>query len=77
MNDVTVYSSNKCVYCVILKNFLRDQNIEFKEINVDEKPDIVQKLIMSSGQMGIPQTEVNGKWVVGYKPDAIMNAIND
>ncbi|MBU5213977.1 glutaredoxin family protein [Heyndrickxia oleronia] len=77
MEPVTVYTTNQCVYCVMLKNFLLDQNIPFKEINVDQNPRIVQKLIDMTGKMGVPQIEINGKWVVGYDPNQIMKAFEN
>lgn len=76
MNSVTVYTTTRCPYCVMLKNFLFQQNIPFKEVNVEMYPDIMEMLVRTTGQMGVPQSEVNGKWVVGYDPASIMNALN-
>lgn len=76
MNDVTVYTTNQCAYCVLLKNFLAEQEVPFKEVNVETNPEIVQQLIQKTGRMGVPQTEVNGRWVVGYDPNSIMQALN-
>lgn len=57
------------------KELLVDQNIPFKEINVETKPEIMNQLVNETGQMGVPQTEVNGKWVVGFDPNNIMLAL--
>ncbi|HHW36436.1 MAG TPA: glutaredoxin family protein [Bacillales bacterium] len=76
MNSVTVYTTNRCPYCVMLKNFLTQQNIPFKEVNVEENPEIMQQLVRTTGQMGVPQSQVNGKWVVGFDPNGIMTALN-
>ncbi|MCM3715901.1 glutaredoxin family protein [Alkalihalobacillus oceani] len=75
MNQITVYTSNHCRYCVMLKNFLSDQNISYKEVNVETNPAIMQQLVEKTGQLGVPQTEVNGQWVVGYDPNSIMSAL--
>lgn len=77
MKQVTVYSSNRCVYCVMVKNFLTQQNVPFQEVNVDDQPDIVQRLIQTTGRMGVPQTDINGNWVVGYDPNSIMKALEE
>ncbi|PAV28710.1 NrdH-redoxin [Virgibacillus profundi] len=71
MNSVTVYTTAQCPYCVMLKNFLSEQNIPFNEVNVNTKPEMMQKLVQTTGQLGVPQTEVNGQWIVGYDPDNI------
>ncbi|KHF41166.1 glutaredoxin family protein [Halalkalibacter okhensis] len=75
MNQITVYTSNHCRYCVMLKNFLSDQNISYHEVNVETNPAIMQQLVEKTGQLGVPQTEVNGQWVVGYDPNSIMSAL--
>lgn len=77
MNSVTVYTTTQCPYCVILKNFLSEQNISFKEVNVETKPEIMQRLVNTTGQLGVPQTEVNGQWIVGYDRDNIMKALKN
>ena len=75
MNSVTVYTTTQCPYCVMLKNFLSEQDVPFKEVNVETKPEIMQKLVNTTGQMGVPQTEVNGQWIVGYDPNNMMKAL--
>ncbi|WP_121614295.1 glutaredoxin family protein [Mesobacillus foraminis] len=75
MNSITVYTTSRCPYCVMLKNFLSEQNIPFKEVNVETNPEIMQQLVRTTGQMGVPQTEVNGKWVIGFDPNSIMQAL--
>lgn len=75
MNNITVYTTNRCPYCVMIKNFLNDQQIPFKEVNVEEKPELMQQLVNTTGQMGVPQTEINGKWVIGFDPNSIMAAL--
>ncbi len=76
MNSVTVYTTTRCPYCVMLKNFLVQQNIPFKEVNVEENPEMMHQLVRTTGQMGVPQSQVNGKWVVGFDPNGIMTALN-
>lgn len=75
MNTVTVYTTTRCPYCVMLKNFLVDQKIPFKEVNVEMNPEIMNQIVTKTGQMGVPQTEINGQWVVGYDPNNIMMAL--
>jgi len=77
MNTVTVYSNTSCAYCVMLKNFLMEENIPFEEVNVDENPAVVQKLLQATGRMGVPQTEVNGEWIVGYDRARIVKALKN
>ncbi|MGG3891540.1 glutaredoxin family protein [Metabacillus fastidiosus] len=77
MNSIIVYSTNQCPYCVMLKNFLKEQNLVFKEVNVEENPEIAQKLLDVTGRMGVPQTEIDGRWIVGYDPNTIMKVLQE
>lgn len=77
MNSVTVYTTTQCPYCVMLKNFLSEQNISFNEVNVETQPEVMQRLVKTTGQMGVPQTEVNGQWIIGFDPNNIMIALRN
>ncbi|NCU37575.1 hypothetical protein EOL96_00725 [Candidatus Saccharibacteria bacterium] len=71
---VSVYSTTTCPYCVMVKKWLQDKNVEFEDILVDCDPQAAQKMIKLSGQMGVPFTwiqdddneESEGQGVLGY-----------
>lgn len=73
--DVTVYTTNTCPYCVMVKNFLNEQGVAFKEVNVQEDPVAGDKLVETTDQMGVPQIEVGGEWVLGYDPETITELL--
>lgn len=75
--SVTMYTTTQCRYCIMLKNFLNDKNIPYREINVETDPAIMHQLVAKTGQIGVPQTEVNGKYIVGYDPNSIMEALKN
>ncbi|OCA89084.1 glutaredoxin family protein [Pseudobacillus wudalianchiensis] len=75
MNQVTVYSTNTCPYCTMMKNFLKEQGVPFTEVNVQQDRQAAQRLVETTGQMGVPQTEINGQWILGYDPDAVMELL--
>lgn len=76
MNNVTVYSTTTCSYCVMLKNFLDAQRIQYKDVNVQQDPLAMQYVMNQTGQMGVPQTKVNDEWVLGFDPEKIMSLMN-
>lgn len=45
-------------------------------MNVEQYPEEMSKVVASTGQVGVPQAEVNGQWVVGFDPETIMAALN-
>jgi len=71
MADIKVYSTPTCPWCKKLKAWLGEKGLEFEDINVAEDQEAAQAMIEKSGQMGVPQTEVNGKMIVGFNTDAI------
>ena len=42
---VTVYSKNNCMQCKMVKKWLSEHEIAFDEINIDEQPEFVEKVI--------------------------------
>lgn len=73
MNDITVYTTNTCPNCTMLKNFLEDKGIAYKEVNVQEDPIAAQRLVNATVQMGVPQSNINGNWVLGFDSNSIMS----
>jgi glutaredoxin len=60
----------------MLKNFLREQGILFTEVNVQLDPAAARKLVATTGQIGVPQTKIDGQWVLGFDPETIMQLWN-
>lgn len=51
---VIVYSTATCAYCRMLKNWLKEKDVEFTELRVDIYPQAAQQMVSLSGQMGVP-----------------------
>jgi glutaredoxin 3 len=75
MNQITVYTTNSCPYCVMMKNYLMDKGLPFKEVNVQQDQAAANRLVLTTGQMGVPQTEINGQWVLGFDPEKVMRLV--
>ncbi|WP_232696031.1 glutaredoxin family protein [Brevibacillus daliensis] len=73
MNDITVYTTDTCPYCVHMKNFLDSKGLPYKEVNVQRDQEAAQKLVETTGQMGVPQTNINGNWVLGFDPETALS----
>jgi len=64
--NVIVYTSSNCPWCSTVKSYLRQHGIPFREVDISKDEREAERLIRKSGQMGVPQTEINGKIVVGF-----------
>ncbi|WP_409305515.1 glutaredoxin family protein [Peribacillus sp. SCS-155] len=71
-NSIILYSTNTCPYCVQAKNFLEEQGLEYTEVNVQENYQAAERLVQETGQLGVPQIQINSNWVLGFDPQAIL-----
>ena len=73
---VTVYSTSTCPFCIRAKQFLKDNKIQFEDIDVSENEEKAQEMIKKSGQMGVPVLEIGDKIIVGFDKDKIKEALD-
>jgi glutaredoxin-like YruB-family protein len=66
MPKVRIFSTPACPYCVSLKQYLKENNIEFEDINAAADPAARDEMIEKSGQMGVPVAEIDGEIVIGF-----------
>lgn len=56
---VTVYTRPTCAPCKALKTYLKKNEVSFKEIDIDERPEAQEKLIELSGRSIVPTTLIS------------------
>ncbi len=76
MPKVRVFSTPMCPYCVTLKKFLKEKNIEFEDINAAEDIQAQEEMIKKSKQMGVPVVEIDEEIVVGFDKEKICKLLN-
>ena len=72
---VTVYSTPTCPFCIRAKQFLKENGIQYNDIDVSSDQAKAQEMIDRSGQMGVPVLDIDGTVVVGFDKDKIMEAL--
>ena len=72
---VRVFSTPTCPYCLTLKNFLKEHNIEFEDIDVSQDEKVRDEMIKKSGQMGVPVVEIGKDIVVGFNKKIITRLL--
>ena len=75
MAEVKVYSTNSCPYCVQLKSYLDENEIQYENIDVGVDKQAAQEMIDKSGQMGVPVVDIDGEIIVGFKRDIIAGKL--
>ncbi|OOM74416.1 glutaredoxin family protein [Clostridium sp. BL-8] len=72
---IKVYTTNSCPWCVKVKNYLKSENLEFEELNVQDNMEAREEMIKKSNQMGVPVLDINDDIIVGFDKPAILKAL--
>ncbi len=72
---VKVYSTPTCPYCKLAKDYLKEKNSPFEDIEVSADSAAAQTMVKLSGQMGVPVLDINGQVIVGWNKTAIEEAL--
>lgn len=73
--SVVVYSTSTCPYCNMAKEFLKEHKIDFKEVDVGVDQEAAKALVEKTGQMGVPVIEIEGKFIIGFDKEKVMEAL--
>lgn len=76
MPKVRVFSTKMCPYCLTLKEFLKEKNIEFEDIDATENAEAQKEIVEKSGQMAVPVVEIEGEIIIGFDKEKISKLLN-
>ena len=74
--NVKIYSTPSCPYCIRAKQFLKDNNVEFENLDVSSNEQLGEEMVKKSGQMGVPVLDIEGQIIVGFDKDKIKQALD-
>lgn len=72
---VTVYSTQSCPYCTLVKNYLKERKVPFSEYDVGRDQRRAEEMVRKSGQMGVPVVDVDGRIILGFNRPEIDRAL--
>ena len=78
---VTIYTSNTCGQCKMVKKVLSMKGASYDEVNIDEAPERHAEIMQLSGQVRVPVTVVHDdttddqQVIVGYNVGQLMPAL--
>ena len=73
---VKLFVTPSCPYCFTLKEFLKEHNIEFEEVDVSKDEKARDEMIKKSGKLEAPIVEIDGQIVVGFDKEKICKLLN-
>lgn len=79
--NITIYTTNTCAYCVMVKKWLQAKGHDYEEVNLDLQPDRQKEAFEVSGQLAVPVTVVTKQddakeVIVGYNLAKLAPAVN-
>ncbi len=72
--DLTLLSSVTCVYCDRARSWLRQAGLPFDECFIEREPDCAT-LWARTGGRGTPTVLVRGQVQLGFRPEAVLAAL--
>lgn len=79
MTKVTIYTTPSCVYCRMAKEFFKEKNIDYTEIDVSANHEAAHEMIEKSGQMGVPvvvvEKEGKEELIIGFNKERLSQLL--
>lgn len=66
MKRIKVYSIDHCAYCDAAKSLLRQMNLDFEEININDNDELRIKLVQETGHRTMPQIFIDQEFIGGF-----------
>ena len=78
--NITIFTTNTCSYCVMVKKFLDMKGMKYEVVNLDDHPERQEEAFNMSGALTVPITVVtkhddSREVVVGYNLSRLAPAL--
>lgn len=75
--SIEMYSATWCPSCGRAKAWMREQNIAFHEIDVDQRAGAMAQLQMLNPRRTLPTFDIDGEVLVGFQEPRLRTAIEE
>lgn len=78
--NITIYTSNTCSSCKMVKQYLQLKGHNYSEVNIEDEPARRDEMVAMTGQMSVPVTVVTSDdgskdVTIGYNLGKLSSAI--
>lgn len=82
VKNITIFTTNKCAYCHMVKTYLKSKGHSYDEVNLDDNPHRRSEALSLSGAMTVPITIItrqddSRQVVTGYNLAKLVPAISE
>lgn len=75
--NIKIYTLSWCHHCSALKEFLKEEKIEFENIDMEENEEEAENIIEKTGQSGFPIIEIDDILIIGFNKNKIKGILKD
>ena len=72
---IKIYATPTCPYCHQAKDFFKEKNIPFEEVDVSADHKSAEEMVKISGQMGVPVIVVDKEVIIGFDRDRLASLL--
>ncbi|HXK32224.1 MAG: glutathione S-transferase N-terminal domain-containing protein [Candidatus Pacebacteria bacterium] len=72
---VRLFTTPICPYCYTLKEFLKEHNVAFEEIDVSQDAKSRDFIIEKTGKMEVPVIDIEGEVIAGFDRERIVKLL--
>jgi glutaredoxin 3 len=81
VKNITIFTSNTCGYCQMVKTYLQTKGMGYDEVNLDQNPQRRAEAHRISGALTVPvtivtKTDDSQEIIVGYNLAKLVPAVN-
>jgi glutaredoxin 3 len=80
VKNITIFTTNTCAYCVMVKRWLQAKGFNYEEVNLDTNPERQKEAYELTGALTVPVTVVtkqddSREVVIGYNLAKLAPAV--
>lgn len=77
---ITVFTTNTCAYCAMVKKWLDSKGVKYEVVNLDDNPEKQQEIYEKSGALTVPVTLIEKEdsteeVVIGYNLSRLASVV--
>lgn len=72
---VRLFTTPTCPYCYTLKEFLKEHNVAFEEIDISQDSQSRDFIVEKTGKMEVPVIDIEGEIIAGFDRQKIVKLL--
>ncbi len=74
---IKIYSLPECPGCIMAKQWLKENNFTYQELDVEQNLEARREMMEKTGQLGVPVIEIDEQILVGFNPEELAAELNN